>query len=115
MGDSMKSRVSSYMLSVPTPFSVGVSCLPCVLLVESPQWRLLILWSYGSGLPSSGDKSQTTYCVNCIVLAVVETTAVPASGLDPQSSGFPSSFQEGLCTITQMCRKIIAHGENFGQ
>ena len=46
MGDVMKSRVYvfSYMLSIPTPFSVGVSCLPCVLLVESPQWRLLILW-----------------------------------------------------------------------
>lgn len=53
--------------------------------------------------------------VNCIAIAVDKATAVPALGLDPQSSGFPSSCLEGLCTITQRCRKVIAYPENFGQ
>lgn len=96
---------------------MGVSCLLAFPL-EGPSGALvlrgLLLWTI-CGLPSSGDKSQTSHHMSLTMFVMVEATVVPAPCLDPQNSDFPSSSLEELCTMTQSFRKVIACGENFGQ
>lgn len=92
------------MLSIPTPFSVGVSCLPCVLLIGKPSVEasdLMVLGFWSSFL--WGQKLED--CLLCELHCACcewKPQQFQPPVLDPQSSGFPSSFQEGLCTVANV-------------